>query len=202
MRPWLELILDRAQPRVLEYDDGMLLSRSDWPADFGEFIRRMNGADFEGAPYLVAHIPVPWNARTWIEDTLSTLYGVSSTDGDSDRGWLDIADVSLPKSTLPIGKFESNSLLVMSVRPDDHGSIYYWDWYSIYPWRGDFFRMRVEKACVGWPGWESIIRDPNHPHHAKVDDAIRNAMIVKLADSFSLFVQSLRLENAEHEPDR
>lgn len=90
----------------------------------------------------------------------------------------------------------------MSVRADDYGVIYYWDWYSNYPWRGDFFRKRVEKACADWPRWESILGDPDHPHHPEIDDAIRNAMIVKLADSFSLFVQSLRLEDAEYEPDR
>jgi hypothetical protein len=183
MNPWPEWLSLIATPREYQYDDGKLAPRKDWPTDYSQFLQATRGCDFlpEKAPAL--NVPIPWNKSRSVWSELCVLYG----EGDSreERGWLSVTDVSFPREVVAIGKFGDSSLAAISLRPSDQGSIYYWDWYHDYPWRGDFYRRRANALLRRIPDIAHIADDPNHPRHQEILDACNEVYLVKIADSFT-----------------
>lgn len=183
---WLSSI---ATPREYEYDNGKLVPRKDWPTDYRQFLEATRGCDFfpEKAPAL--KVPIPWNTRRSILSELCVLYG----EGDSpeERGWLSVTDVSFPREVVAIGRFEDSSLAAISLRPSDRGSIYYWDWYHDYPWRGDFYRRRAKQLFRKVPDIARIVDDPDHPRYHEALDVCNEVYLVKISDSFTQFLSLL-----------
>ncbi len=52
----------------------------------------------------------------------------------------------LPRGLVAVGLGIQNSLVLVSVRPEDRGAVYYWDWYWQYPWHIEFFTERIDRA--------------------------------------------------------
>jgi len=102
----------------------------------------------------------------------------------------------MPKNTFAIAKFESSSLAVLSVRPEDYGKIYYWDWYMNYPWRGDFYKNRLQPVYEQFGNELDKILDAgdSHPKYVVLNKACNNALLVNLADSFSEFIRMIEDE--------
>lgn len=202
MKEYLSFIKKYHLPRDTTHDDGWILKRDDWPDDYQAFLDQQNGCEFgsgaEDRTGLWATTPVPWNERPSSSDELVVLYGQRDSHAPEDRGWLTVTDVSMPRDCIAIGKFESSSLLVLSIRPADHGSLYYWDWYSNYPWRGDFYLKKLKPIyeSFGEDLDEIVEAGESHPRHTELNEAANDALLVKLADSFSNFIGMLRVGEA------
>ncbi len=196
MKHWLDTISEYGSPRTqTESDDGWLLVRKDWPEDFQFFLSVMNGCNFDYEPSLNIRIPIPWNDRPFFDDQISCVYGQSPQIDESSRGWLEATDVSMPSNTVAIAMFESNSLAVLSMRDHDYGTVYYWDWYHDYPWRGDFFKRRLKPVYKKFEDQLNEIFDvgESHPLHAALNEAANDAMLVRLADSFESFISMIQI---------
>ena len=192
---WLDTLNELKNPREDQYDDGCLLKRDDWPTDFQLFLDTINGCDFEEEQALEVSIPIPWNASPSIRNTLSTIYGQKNGCDQTLRGWLTVTDISFPMDVIPIAKFADSSLVAISMRKKDYGSVYYWDWYHDYPWRGDFFQLRLEKVAEKFPMYDEILDDESHPQYQDISDAANEAFMIKLADSFEEFVSMIQVDD-------
>lgn len=200
MNHWLDVISEYGTLRTqIEPDDGWLLERTDWPKDFQFFLSVINGCNFDESPCLNIRIPIPWNERPFIKDQICCVYGQSPSSDQASRGWLQVTDISMPSNTFAIAKFESSSLAVLSLRGHDYGSVYYWDWYHNYPWRGDFFKRRLEPVYGKYKDQLDEIFDvgESHPLHPALNEAANDAMLVKMAESFESFISMIDVEHEE-----
>jgi hypothetical protein len=194
MNHWLDMIKEHARPREDQYDDGWLLHRDDWPADFQLFLDTINGCDFEESPSLEVQIPIPWNDKPSISNSIRVMYGQKPETDQTLRGWLPTTDISFPKRVLAFAKFSDSSLAAISVRARDYGTVYYWDWYMQYPWRGDFYEKRVDPVYEQFKDLDQILElDEDHPRYLELNEAANEVLMVKLADSFEQFVSMIRV---------
>lgn len=95
------------------------------------------------------------------------------------------AEEFLPQDVIAIARCVQSSLVCISVRRDDPGAIYYWDWYWRYPWSKAFFDDRIVAARERFDDPDGIIADRNNPRYPELFDALNFATLVKLAPSFS-----------------
>lgn len=107
----------------------------------------------------------------------------------------------VPSWGVSIAKCSQDSLVVLSLRPEDHGSVWYWDWHWYYPWSKFFFDDRLDAVHDRYPESETILENPGHPMFATVRDAINEATLVRIADSFEAWIAACRDENEEPEHD-
>jgi hypothetical protein len=91
----------------------------------------------------------------------------------------------LPQDVIAIARCVQNSLVCLSLRPEDRGSVYYWDWYWRYPWCKAFFEERIERVTRNYTNPELILRDENDPLHSKLCDQLNFATLTRLAPSFT-----------------
>ena len=200
MDHWLDILNKHGSPRnQIDPDDGWLLERKDWPQDFQFYLSVANGYNFEDEPALNVRIPIPWNDRRFFYDQLCCVYGQKTSADELSRGWLTVTDISMPKDTFAIAKFESSSLAVLSLREKDFGCVYYWDWYRDYPWRGDFFEHRLEPVYERYEDQLDEIFDvgESHPLYPVINEAANDVILVKLADSFEAFVSMIQIGSNE-----
>jgi hypothetical protein len=91
----------------------------------------------------------------------------------------------LPRDVIAIARCVQNSLVCLSLRPEDRGSVYYWDWYWRYPWCKVFFEERIERITRNYTNPELILRDAKNPLHEKLCDELNFATLMRLAPSFT-----------------
>lgn len=97
----------------------------------------------------------------------------------------------LPSHVIVIGRCIQNCLLAISLNKHDYGSIYYWEWYWQYPWFQDYFQTRIDKASNLFKNVNTILENPDHPRYQEAFDALNYATWVKVAPSFSEFIDGL-----------
>lgn len=97
----------------------------------------------------------------------------------------------LPTGVYVIGRCIQNSLICLSVNEADYGAIYYWEWYWQYPWYKDFFEGRVENVQTAYPDAKAILDDESDPRYQEVVDAFNYATLMKVSDTFNIFIGSL-----------
>lgn len=97
----------------------------------------------------------------------------------------------LPSNVIVIGRCIQNSLLAISLNEDDYGSVYYWEWYWQYPWFEEYFKERISTVSAKYENLRDILGDPNDPQFRKAYDALNYATLVKVASSFTTFMESL-----------
>lgn len=104
---------------------------------------------------------------------------------------------TVPSWGVSIAQGSQDSLVVLSLRPEDYGSVWYWDWYWYYPWSKFFFDDRIDAVQERYPEHEAILEDPQHPMFHQVRDAMNEATLVRIADSFEAWIAMCRDENEE-----
>lgn len=182
------------------------------PEDYRQFLRSHNGGfvrDFRysfltGVPYRTDAIDNPSR-----DDCVVQFLGIPTTES---KGRLPASLILtanehrsanfLPGGIIAIAVCIQSSLVCVSLRPMDHGAIYYWDYYWRYPWCKSFFEERIERARARFEGQEVIMGDPHHPDRPALVDALNLASLVKLSDSFSGWCHSCfdgTEENADEE---
>ncbi len=167
----------------------------DLPDDYVAFLRHNNGGFADAFRYTFL-TGVPFKTET--VDNLSRddcpveFFGLSG--GDASEGFPDdLMQVArehadegfLPRNVIAIARCVQNSLVCLSRRKEDFGSIYYWDWYWQYPWCEAFFRARLDEVRRQFEPADDILEDNTHPRHAELRDALNFATLTKLAPDFS-----------------
>ena len=97
----------------------------------------------------------------------------------------------LPVDVVVFASCTANCLLAMSLNADDFGSVYYWEWYWRYPWFATFFKNRIQQAESRFADIGKVLADRAHPDYAKAFNALNYATLIKVAGSFSEFIESL-----------
>lgn len=158
------------------------------PRDYREFLEKHNGG-FAEEFRLAFATGVPGKSR---EDCVVELLGLNAADSDSSEPGdlqqlrlLHDSEEFLPRDIVAIARCVTSSLVCVSLRDEDRGAIYYWNWYWRYPWNKEFFEARIEQAQARFADAKAILSDSNHPNYGECYDAFNFATLVKLADSFT-----------------
>ena len=140
-------------------------------------------------------------APTIGDDALVELWGFhpQATPSESDGVPHDLLaeadrhdeEAFLPRGLVAIGVGLQNSLVLVSVRPEDRGAVYYWEWYWRYPWNVGFFQERIDRAMSAFADPAAAAEDPGHPEHDAVIEAANEATVVRLHDDFGNWVLSM-----------
>lgn len=185
-----------------------------FPEDYRMFLQKHNGGWLSDPSSATYSVPIKGNFngnvydsfRTEVEEFWSFISYDNEEAGSAEGAPTSILhetfDTHLPEGFLPtdvivIGRASRNSLFAISLRDDDVGCIYHWDWYWRYPWNKPFFDERISAAVAGFPDALEINDNPDHPEHQALMDAANYATLVKVADSFSDFLDSLRPKSDE-----
>jgi hypothetical protein len=105
----------------------------------------------------------------------------------------------LPSDVYVFAICEQSSLICISLRPDSYGEIYYWEWYWYYPWYKQFFEERKNAAAKPFGDEINIILDnEDDPRYQIAFDALNFATLIKVASSFSNFVENMATEATEN----
>lgn len=145
-------------------------------------LRTWNGAYFSGELSFPTGVETRREGTAAIgQDSLVELWGLypKEADGGSEETPLDLVTEAarheeqafLPRGLVAIGLGMENSLVLVSVRPQDLGAVFYWDWYWQYPWRVDFFQERIDRAMSAFADPAAAIDDLRHPDHDAVVEA-------------------------------
>jgi hypothetical protein len=184
------------------------------PADYREFLERNNGGFVE--PGSSSHFSVAMERRsgaviinTSSQNRIEEFFAVMPSDAVYTRQdgaapaslfhehWnRHIEEAFLPIDVVVIARCEQSCLLACSLNPEDYGAIYYWEWYWYYPWFAKFFDDRIEAAERKYPDIEKIRKDSTHPLYRDAFNAFNYATLVKVANSFSALIDSLKPEDA------
>lgn len=173
------------------------------PKDYKKFLDNTNGGfaeefkySFEtGIPYITEKINNP--SKT---DCIIEFFGIRTSKNQQNEFPKDLiktaneyaAEEFLPLGIIAIASCIQNSLVCLSLRKNDFGQIYYWDWYWKYPWSKDFFQERIDKVWKIYPDAEDILNDPQNNLYQTVSDEFNYATIIKIADSFDDFSSKLK----------
>ncbi|MCF6190647.1 MAG: SMI1/KNR4 family protein [Cocleimonas sp.] len=103
----------------------------------------------------------------------------------------------LPSNVIVIGRCVQNCLIAISLNKHDFGSVYYWEWYWQYPWFEEYFQTRIKQASKQFEDVGKILENPDHPKYQKAFDALNYATWVKVAPTFTDFIDGLYETNNE-----
>jgi hypothetical protein len=174
------------------------------PETLRELLRRWNGAFFNGEVGFGTGVEVRHEgAATGVDDdSLVELWGLTRSLSRSEYDEIPndlVAEAArhaeeafLPRGLVAIGYGMQHSLVLVSVRPEDRGAVYYWDWYWQYPWKIKFFMERITRATAAFADLAGATDDPNHPDHDAVIEAANGATVVRLHDDFGAWVLSMQ----------
>lgn len=202
---WSELALDGAYP----FDERKLsvADRAIWrsfPSDLRRVLAKTNGAAVTGRPTFSTRIArtLPDGERVyrqtnWLTELWAFLPRSQEPRANGPRSILrehfgrHVEEEFLPSGVFVIGMCEQSCLVAVSTNAKDHGTMYYWEWYWLYPWYKPFFDERIAKVRKRWPKCKDI--GPQHPDYPRMRDDFNYATLVKIAPSFSAWVKRLRL---------
>jgi SMI1-KNR4 cell-wall len=165
------------------------------PLDYRQFLDAHNGGFVEEGRYtFLTGVPFKFSTvdNPSRDDCPVEFFGFATTDASGE--WpSDIlqkladhrAEEFLPRGVVAIARCVQSSLVCISLRDDDRGTIYYWDWYWRYPWCKEFFDGRISEATARFANPRAILEDRDRPQFLEVFDALNFATIVKLSASFS-----------------
>jgi hypothetical protein len=168
------------------------------PPDYRKFLERHNGgrvSEFSmafdtGVPFRTKEVDNP-SRNDGVRELFGLRHPVADDDAPSDlverRACYD-AEEFLPQGVIAIARCTQSSLVCLSLRRDDFGQVYYWDWYWQYPWCRWFFDERLRATAKRYPDAKAIAADPKHKRHQELKDAFNYATIVRLAPSFSAWL--------------
>lgn len=165
------------------------------PRDYREFLEKHNGGFAEDFRFAFA-TGVPGKSRM---DCVVEFLALNAVDVEASEPrdlqqlrLLHDSEEFLPRDIVVIARCVSSSLVCVSLRDEDRGAIYYWDWYWRYPWNKEFFEARIEQAKARFADVKAILSDPNHPEFGACYDALNFATLMKLADSFTAWAARCR----------
>jgi SMI1-KNR4 cell-wall len=163
------------------------------PDDYRRFLTAHNGGFVEefryvfptGVPFKTEHVDNPSR-----DDSPVEFFGIPTSDEPGPDDLLQkvvdhAAENFLPRDVIAVARCVQNSLVCISLRPDDLGCVYYWDWYWRYPWCRSFFEARVDEVKRNHAGAEAVLADAKHSQHDALMDALNYATLIKIAPSFS-----------------
>lgn len=177
------------------------------PEEYRRFLEAHNGGftdEFRytfltGVPFKTEEVDNPSRNDCPIE-----FFGIPTTDapGEWPEDLLQMvadhaAEEFLPSGVIAIARCVQNSLVCISLRDEDRGSIYYWDWYWRYPWCSEFFEKRIDEARARIEEPEKILENRADPRYQDVVDALNFATLVKLAASLSEWFRSCEDRRSE-----
>jgi hypothetical protein len=183
------------------------------PTDYRDFLDRSNGGFV--APESPSSFSVPIERRRdgkivsiceqkRVEEFFSVIpsekkykrrYGESPASLFHEHWGRYVDEEFLPDDVVVFASCNQGCLLAISLNPDDYGAIYYWEWYWQYPWFSEFFNERIQAAQSTYADIEEVLGDPTHPKHREAFNVSNYATLLKVADCFTAFVQSLKHEN-------
>jgi hypothetical protein len=173
------------------------------PKDYKKFLDNTNGGFAEefkytfetGVPYITEKVNNPSKTDCVIE-----FFGICTSQTEREKFPKDlietakeyVAEEFLPLGIIAIASCIQNSLVCVSLRKNDFGQIFYWDWYWKYPWSKEFFQSRIDKVSAAYPNAEEVLSNPQNDLYQIVLDEFNYATIVKIADSFDDFSSKLK----------
>lgn len=173
------------------------------PKDYKRFLDKTNGGfaeafeySFEtGVPRIIEKVNNP--SKT---DCVIKFFGIRTSNIQPNEFPEDLIETAneyaaeefLPSGIISIASCIQNSLVCLSLRKNDFGQIYYWDWYWKYPWSKDFFQARIDKVWTIYPNADEILNNPQNDLYQIVSDEFNYATIVKIAESFDDFLLKLK----------
>src|SRR5215203_3670236 len=159
----MNLELENSFPMILSHN----VSDEVWrffdvlPKDYKRFLDNTNGGFTEefkytfntGVPFVTDKVNN--QSKT---DCVIEFFGINTTNQTNNfpKDLIETAkeyasEGFLPFGIIAIGSCIQNSLVCLSLRKNDFGQIYYWDWYWKYPWCKDFFQSRIDKVSAIYP---------------------------------------------------
>lgn len=165
------------------------------PDDYRSFLRVHNGGFVDefrysfqtGVPFKTKDVENPSRSDCPVE-----FFGIPAgqVSGSYPEDLLQVAvdhaaEEFLPENVIAVARCIQSSLVCISVRSEDYGAIYYWDWYWRYPWCVHFFDARIEKVQRNYRDAAAILNDREHPHFTTLRDELNYATLTRIAPSFS-----------------
>jgi len=162
------------------------------PVSYQSFLENHNGGEIDefaltfdtGVPFRTETVDNPSR-----NDGVRDFFGfrTNETTGPEDlleRRVRHDGEQFLPRGFVAIAVCVQSSLVCLSLRPNDFGHVYYWDWYWRYPWCKWFFDARTRAVAERYPDAKATLRDASSPRYREVCDAFNYATVVELAASF------------------
>lgn len=201
---WSELPLERTLP----FDERKLSAadRAIWrsfPADFRRALAKTNGGTVTGRPTFSTRIrrvhdgKLVYGQTNWLTELWAFLPRAQRPRVNGPRSILrehfgrHVAEEFLPSGVFVFGMCEQSCLVAISTNARDRGAIYYWEWYWQYPWYMPFFEERIDRVRKRWPKRKQM--GPDHPDYPRMRDDFNYATLVKIAPSFTTWVERMRL---------
>lgn len=195
----MELAITGSYPRPTQANT----YSNDWkfymqlPLEYRRFLTAQNGGSAAESRYtFVTGVPGKTDAVSAHSDCPIEFFGVPTTQqaGDWPEDLLQVivdheADKFLPRDVIAIARCPQKSLVCISLRKDDFGHIYYWDYDWQNPERKAFFDERISEVGQRYPTAQQILDTPNHPQQQQLMDELNDAVLVKLADSFDEWIR-------------
>lgn len=203
----IEGIIDSYRPLAGTSDPAVKTFLADLPDDYLTFLRAHNGGVVDAFRYSFL-TGVPFKTQTVNnpsrDDCPVEFFGVPPdkiTEGYPDN-LLEVAEEHagegfLPRGVFAIARCVQNSLVCLSRREEDHGAVYYWDWYWQYPWCEGFFLSRIDAVRAEFDNPDAILADETHPRHAQLRDALNFATLLRVAPNFSTWISQCE-DRREH----
>lgn len=179
------------------------------PDDYRQFLSATNGGFVEafrytfltGVPFRTEYVDNPSR-----DDCPVEFYGIpvneqiDESPNDLLQEMVDHeAEEFLPKGVIAIARCFQNSLVCISLREEDRGWIYYWDWYWRHEWCRPFFDERIKRAYQPYPDYRAILNDPEHPLYESLLDDLNYATLTLVAPSFRKWFESCTDKRQEEE---
>jgi SMI1-KNR4 cell-wall len=165
------------------------------PKDYRKFLQQHNGGfvdDFRytfptGVPFQTDEVDDPSRDDCPIEFYgLPTVAHRKGLPGDlMQLQVIHDSEDFLPRDVIAIARCVQNSLVCLSLRPEDRGSVYYWDWYWRYPWCKSFFEERIERIVRKYDNPSRILKEVKDPSHVTLRDELNFATLTRLAPGFA-----------------
>lgn len=191
----------------LSAEDRSLVDRL--PCDYRRFLDQTNGGFVVAGSHASFNVPMERRRDGKVTSTVATndveefyalipfatpyerQYGEAPASLLHEHWGRHASEEFLPTDVIVFAGCTQSCLLALSLNSDDFGTVYYWEWYWQYPWFSEFFDRRIATAENKFQGIEQILADTSHPEHTKAFNALNYATLVKVASSFSEFLESL-----------
>ncbi len=99
----------------------------------------------------------------------------------------------LPRDVIGIGLTSSHSIICLSLREDDFGSVYYWYYNWHQPWASEHFEQKIAAVQESIPDFEEVVEKGEGEEFELARDEINYATLTKLGESFTDFINAINI---------
>ncbi len=172
------------------------------PEDYAAFLLKCNGGEANPDFDYVFSVPIEQTELDkkidHIRDSVEEFFGYLAQDAALEDfegpnfllGMNETYELEgfLPRGVIAIGLTATHSILCVSLREEDFGSIYYWYYNWHQPWAKEHFEKKIEAVQSSIKNFDSIVEKGEGEEFEQVRDKVNYATLTRLADSYTGFL--------------